>query len=87
MQLILLEVSVRQVLQESGAFPGGADLNGPELSGTCNQLTWDLNTNIITGDHGVNMRWYPPKRDEGEPAAGPDAAQPSEAATDTQEAR
>ena len=68
-------------------FPGGADLNGPELSGTCNQLTWDLNTNIITGDHGVNMRWYPPKRDEGEPAAGPDAAQPSEAATDTQEAR
>ncbi len=40
-------------------FPGGAELNGPELSGTSSRLTWDLNTNILLGDHGVKMRWYP----------------------------
>lgn len=43
-------------------FPGGADLNGPELEGHAAQLTWDLNTNIILGDHGVKMRWYPVAR-------------------------
>lgn len=47
-------------------FPGGAELNGPDLSGSCAQLTWDLNTNILLGDHGVRMRWYPSGRqDEG----------------------
>ena len=43
-------------------FPGGAELNGPDLSGSCAQLTWDLNTNILLGNHGVKMRWYPSVR-------------------------
>ena len=66
-------------------FPGGARLDGPELAGTCNRLTWDLNTNIIMGDHGVNMRWYPP-REEGSPAGQPETDQPSDAVNDAQKA-
>ncbi|MBQ9104558.1 MAG: LPS export ABC transporter periplasmic protein LptC [Mailhella sp.] len=50
-------------------FPGGAELNGPDLSGSCAQLTWDLNTNILLGDHGVSMRWYPSgRKDKGSQA-------------------
>ena len=45
-------------------FPGGADLSGPDFSGSCARLTWDLNTNIIMGDHGVKVRWFPPKREQ-----------------------
>ena len=67
-------------------FPGGADLNGPELSGTCSQLVWDLNTNIITGTHGVTMRWYPPEHEGNSPAEQADTPKTSDAATDTQEA-
>ena len=64
------------------AFPGGADLNGPELSGTCNQLIWDLDTNVITGTHGVAMRWYPPEHEGSSPAEltdTPTATAPQEA--------
>lgn len=43
-------------------FPGGADLKGPDIEGHAALLTWDLNTNIILGDHGVKMRWYPSTR-------------------------
>ncbi|MBQ4615377.1 MAG: LPS export ABC transporter periplasmic protein LptC [Mailhella sp.] len=45
-------------------FPGGADLDSPDLSGTCARLTWDLNTNILMGDHGVKFRWYPSAQSE-----------------------
>ena len=55
-------------------FPGGAKLDGPELSGTCARMTWDLNTNTLMGDHGVKMRWYPPKQEEDSPEATSDAA-------------
>lgn len=47
-------------------FPGGADLNGPDIEGHAALLTWDLNTNIILGDHGVKMRWYPSSRQKSE---------------------
>jgi hypothetical protein len=67
-------------------FPGGADLIGDEIDGSCNQLTWDLNTNIILGNHGVKMRWYPPMREEDTPAED-NTAQPSDAANGAQEAR
>lgn len=40
-------------------FPEGAMLDGPTLSGTATRLVWDLNTNILTGDQGVHMRWIP----------------------------
>lgn len=40
-------------------FPEGAVLDGPTLSGTVTRLVWDLNTNILTGDQGVRMRWTP----------------------------
>lgn len=40
-------------------FPDGAVLDGPVLSGTASRLVWDLNTNILTGDQGVRMRWTP----------------------------
>ena len=68
-------------------FPGGAELNGPEIEGSCSQLTWDLNTNIILGNHGVKMRWYPPQREESSPAEQSDTAQTAGAANDAQEAR
>ena len=68
-------------------FPGGAELNGPEIEGSCSQLTWDLNTNIIVGNHGVKMRWYPPQREESSPAEQSDTAQTVGAANDAQEAR
>ena len=55
-------------------FPGGANLQGPELSGSCARMTWDLNTNTLMGDHGVKMRWYPPKQEESSPEATSDAA-------------
>ncbi|MBQ4076977.1 MAG: LPS export ABC transporter periplasmic protein LptC [Mailhella sp.] len=55
-------------------FPGGATLAGPELSGSCARMTWDLNTNTLMGDHGVKMRWYPPKREEASPEEDTDAA-------------
>ena len=54
-------------------FPGGAELNSPENEGVCNQLTWDLNTNIILGNHGVSMRWYPQAQEDGSSAEQPDA--------------
>lgn len=40
-------------------FPDGAALDGPTLTGTATRLVWDLNTNILTGDQGVHMRWIP----------------------------
>lgn len=55
-------------------FPGGATLEGPELSGSCARVTWDLNTNTLMGDHGVKMRWYPPKREDASPEEAADAA-------------
>ena len=55
-------------------FPGGAALSGPELSGTCARMTWDLNTNTLMGDHGVKMRWYPPKQEDASPEETSDAA-------------
>ena len=63
-------------------FPGGADLNGNEIEGSCNQLSWDLNTNVIVGNHGVKMRWYPPQREEDAPADNANTAKPSDAVTD-----
>ena len=64
-------------------FPDGAVLNGPTLSGTATRLVWDLNTNILTGDKGVSMRWIPSGSDttggaaDAEPSsdAAPQAAQ------------
>lgn len=44
-------------------FPDGAALQGPTLSGTATQLVWDLNTNTLTGDEGVRMRWIPSDTD------------------------
>jgi hypothetical protein len=57
-------------------FPGGADLNSPELQGHAAQLTWDLNTNVILGDHGVKMRWYPSARQNtnNDPESGAESA-------------
>ena len=40
-------------------FPDGATLDGPTLSGTATHLVWNLNTNVLTGDNGVRMRWTP----------------------------
>lgn len=64
-------------------FPDGAVLSGPTLSGTATRLVWDLNTNILTGDKGVSMRWIPSGSDttggaaDAEPSsdAAPQAAQ------------
>lgn len=61
-------------------FPGGAKLTTPDLSGSCARLTWDLNTNIIMGDHGVTMRWYPPKHEETAPEKDADSEQKTDAA-------
>ncbi len=44
-------------------FPDGAKLDGPALSGTATRLVWDLNTNTLTGDEGVRMRWIPSDSD------------------------
>ena len=67
-------------------FPGGAELNSPDIEGICHQLTWDLNTNIILGNHGVKMRWYPPQQEENSSTLQPDTAKTSDAANDVQEA-
>lgn len=67
-------------------FPGGADLIGDEIDGSCNQLTWDLNTNVILGNHGVKMRWYPPEQEENSSTTQPDTAKTSDAANNAQEA-
>ena len=60
-------------------FPDGAALDGPELSGTASRLVWNLNTNVLTGDQGVRMRWFPSSSasSDGTAAADPssDAAQ------------
>lgn len=59
-------------------FPDGAVLDGPTLSGTAARLVWDLNTNILTGDQGVRMRWIP---SDSAPAGSPsDADSSSDAA-------
>lgn len=44
-------------------FPDGAELNGPALSGTATRLMWDLDTNTLTGNEGVRMRWMPSDSD------------------------
>ena len=59
-------------------FPDGAELAGPTLSGTSSRLVWDLNTNVLTGEQGVCMRWTPSDSDTSNGATGadtPDAAQ------------
>ena len=65
-------------------FPGGAVLDGPTLSGTATRLVWDLNTNILTGDQGVHMRWIP---SDTEPSDGATDAEtlPEAAPKDTRE--
>ncbi len=55
-------------------FPDGAVLDGPTLSGTAARLVWDLNTNILTGDQGVRMRWIP---SDSAPAGSPSDADAS----------
>jgi hypothetical protein len=45
--------------QRTLTFPDGAVLDGPSLSGTATYMVWDLNTNILTGEQGVFMRWTP----------------------------
>lgn len=55
-------------------FPDGAVLDGPTLSGTAARLVWDLNTNILTGDQGVRMRWIP---SDSTPAGSPSDADAS----------
>lgn len=61
-------------------FPDGAELDGPTLSGTAARLVWDLNTNILTGDQGVRMRWIP---SDAAPAGAADADTSSDAAQKT----
>ena len=61
-------------------FPDGAELDGPTLSGTAARLVWDLNTNILTGDQGVRMRWIP---SDAAPADAADADTSSDAAQKT----
>ena len=41
------------------SFPGGAELNGPAIHGDAAFLIWDLDTNILTGNYGVSIRWTP----------------------------
>lgn len=66
-------------------FPGGAQLEGPELSGTCARLTWDLNTNVIMGDHGVRMRWYPSRSKTPSPEENAESAPSTDAVNDATE--
>lgn len=67
-------------------FPGGASLDGPDLSGAATRLTWDLDTNILMGDHGVHMRWYPAANASSEADVTAESApQTSDSATSVQE--
>ncbi|MBR3880540.1 MAG: LPS export ABC transporter periplasmic protein LptC [Mailhella sp.] len=65
-------------------FPGGATLNGPELSGSATRLTWNLDTNVLMGDHGVNMRWYPEAIPSPDPSSTP-TPQTSDSTSSVQE--
>ena len=58
------------------SFPGGAELNGPAFYGDTAFLVWDLDTNILTGSHGVYVRWTP------SPAAPSDAPRAATPHTD-----
>jgi len=40
-------------------FPEGADLEGSRLSGHAHVLRWDLSTDILYGEKGVDMIWTP----------------------------
>ena len=68
------ELAVFLNTERTLTFPDGAKLNGPTLSGTATRLVWDLNTNTLTGDEGVRMRWIPSDTDT---TAGAADASPS----------
>lgn len=53
-------------------FPDGASLDGPMLAGTAGILRWNLATNILDGEKGVDVVWTPQSG----------KARPSEAAPD-----
>ncbi len=67
-------------------FPEGAELAGPVLSGTATRLVWDLNTNVLTGDGGVSMRWIPSASAPSDGAADADSS-PDAAPSSAQEER
>ena len=67
-------------------FPEGAQLSGPVLSGTASRLVWDLNTNVLTGDGGVSMRWIPSASTPSDGATGADSS-PDAAPSSAQEER
>ncbi|MCH5277083.1 MAG: LPS export ABC transporter periplasmic protein LptC [Desulfovibrionaceae bacterium] len=71
-------------------FPDGARLDGPTLAGTAGSLRWNLATNILDGEHGVDVVWTP-RSDKPRPSAAtpgdapeggpaPDGASPPESA-------
>lgn len=53
------------------SFPGGAELNGPDIHGDAAFLIWDLDTNTLSGDYGVSIRWTP---SPAEPSGGDTSA-------------
>ena len=57
------ELAVFLNTERTLTFPDGAKLNGPALSGTATRLMWDLDTNTLTGNEGVRMRWMPSDSD------------------------
>ena len=68
-------------------FPNGAVLDGPTLSGTATRLVWDLNTNVLTGDQGVHMRWIPSDTENSDGATDADTlpeAAPKDAGEESQ---
>lgn len=40
-------------------FPNFANFSGENIKGNALTLTWDLNTNQLTGTNGIEMTWYP----------------------------
>ena len=63
-------------------FPDGAELVGPTLSGDARILRWNVSTNILEGEGGVNMIWTP-QNDESGPDAKDNARQEPAVAKDS----
>lgn len=60
-------------------FPDGAELSGPRLSGRAGVLRWDLSTDILHGESGVQMVWTPaPGRTGATPPQNPPSAPSAE---------
>lgn len=56
-------------------FPDGASLDGPTLAGNAGILRWNLATNILDGEKGVDVVWTPQSAKARSSAASPDGGE------------